>query len=44
MKWTLKLGRIYGIDVRMHLTFALLIGWVAFIFWRQGQSMAAAAT
>ncbi len=27
----------------MHLTFALLIGWVALIHWRQGQSMAAAA-
>ena len=42
MKWTLKLGRVSGIDVRMHITFALLIGWVALIHWRQGQSMAAA--
>ena len=42
MKWTLKLGRIGGIDVRMHLTFLLLIGWVALVHWRQGQSLAAA--
>jgi Zn-dependent protease len=42
MKWTLKLGRICGIDVRMHLSFVLLIGWVALVHWRQVQSLAAA--
>ena len=42
MKWSLKIGRFSGIDVRMHITFILLIGWVAFIYWRQGQSVAAA--
>ena len=41
MKWTLRLGRIYGVDVRMHFTFVLLIGWVAFVYWRQGQTMTA---
>jgi len=29
MKWSLKLGRIFGIDVYMHLTFLLLLAWVA---------------
>ena len=42
MKWSLKIGRFSGIDVRMHITFILLIGWVAFLHWRQGQSVAAA--
>ncbi len=41
MKWTLKLGRIGGIDVRMHFTFVLLISWVALVHWRQGQSLVA---
>jgi Zn-dependent protease len=42
MKWSLKLGRFSGIDVYMHFTFILLISWVAFVNWRQGQSIAAA--
>jgi Zn-dependent protease len=42
MKWSLKIGRFSGIDVRMHITFMFLIGWVAFLHWRQGQSVAAA--
>ena len=42
MKWTLKLCQIFGIDVRIHLTFVLLISWVAFIYWQQGQNLAAA--
>ena len=42
MQWSLKIGRFSGIDVRMHITFVLLIGWVAFLHWRQGQSVAAA--
>lgn len=44
MKWTLKICRVYGVDVRVHLTFALLIGWVAFIYWRHGQTITASLT
>ena len=29
MKWSWKIGRIAGIDVRMHGTFLILLGWVA---------------
>ena len=29
MKWQWKLGRFAGIDVYVHATFLLLIGWVA---------------
>ena len=42
MKWSLRIGRFSGIDVRMHFTFLLLVGWFAMIYWRQGQSLAAA--
>ncbi len=43
MKWSLKIGRFAGIDVYMHFTFLFLIGWVALVHWRQGQSLAAAS-
>jgi len=42
MKWSLKIGRFSGIDVRMHITFLLLVGYVALIYGRQGQSVSAA--
>jgi Zn-dependent protease/CBS domain-containing protein len=42
MKWSLTIGRFFGIDVRVHITFVLLIGWVALIHWQQGQSVTAA--
>ena len=43
MKWSVRIGRFSGIDVYMHFTFLLLIGWVALVHWRQGQSIASAA-
>jgi len=42
MKWSVKIGKFVGIDVYMHLTFLLLIGWVALVHWQQGQSVLAA--
>ncbi len=41
MKWQWKLARIAGIDVYMHATFLLLIGWMAFTYWTEQQSLAA---
>ncbi len=41
MKWSIKIGRFVGIDVYMHLTFLLLIGWVALVHWQQGRSIGA---
>ena len=35
MKWQWKLARIAGIDVYMHATFLLLIGWVAYSHWTE---------
>jgi Zn-dependent protease/CBS domain-containing protein len=33
MRWQWKLGRFAGIDVYVHATFILLIGWVAYNYW-----------
>lgn len=30
MSWSLKLGRIFGIDIKVHLTFLLILVWGAF--------------
>lgn len=30
MSWSWKLGRVAGIDLLVHATFLLLVGWVAF--------------
>lgn len=30
MGWSIKLGRIFGIDIKMHLTFLLIVFWGAF--------------
>jgi Zn-dependent protease len=42
MKWSIRIGRLAGIDLYMHVTFLLLVGWVAFMYWRQGQSIGSA--
>jgi Zn-dependent protease/predicted transcriptional regulator len=42
MKWSLKIGKFVGIDVYMHVTFLLLVGWVALVHWQTGQSAGAA--
>ena len=41
MKWQRKIARIAGIDVYMHATFLLLIGWVALSHWTGQQSWSA---
>ena len=42
MKRSWKLGRFLGIDVFMHFTFLLLIGWVLLSHWAAGESLEAA--
>jgi Zn-dependent protease len=39
MKWQWKLGRFFGIDVFVHATFLLLIGWVGYSDWLKNQSL-----
>lgn len=42
MNWSFKLGRFLGIDVFIHFTFLLLLGFIAVAHWVAGQSLAAA--
>jgi Zn-dependent protease/predicted transcriptional regulator len=38
MKWQLKLGTFAGIDVFIHTTFLLLIGWFGYTYWLEHQN------
>jgi Zn-dependent protease/predicted transcriptional regulator len=42
MKWSLRIGRFAGIDVFVHATFFLLIGWLAIADWMQRHDARAA--
>jgi Zn-dependent protease/predicted transcriptional regulator len=33
MKWSWKIGRLWGIDIFMHVTFLLIVGWLAVNYW-----------
>ena len=35
MKWSPKIGRIFGIDVHVHFTFLLLLAFVGFSYWQR---------
>lgn len=35
-EWSLSLGRIAGTEVRLHVTFALLIAWFGVSAWLRG--------
>ena len=41
MPWSLKLVRIAGIDVYVHATFFMVIGWIALSHWNESQNLAA---
>lgn len=42
MKWSLKLGKLVGIDVYLHFTFLLLLAFLGFYYWRATQDVTAA--
>lgn len=42
MKWSVKVGRIAGIDVFIHSTFLLLIAWLAFMYYVNDVSLTGA--
>ena len=42
LKWNLKLGRFFGIDVYLHFTFLLILGFLAIAHWLPGRSVEAA--
>ena len=39
MKWSWRAGRLAGIDLRIHATFLLLLGWVAVSHWVASRSL-----
>jgi Zn-dependent protease/CBS domain-containing protein len=41
MKWSWKVGQLAGIELRIHTTFLLLLGWVWASYWIAGKSMQA---
>src|SRR5256886_16696724 len=43
MSWSLPIFRIAGIQLRIHITFLLLIGWLAFGYYTEGGSAVALA-
>lgn len=43
MKWQWKLGNFAGIDVFVHATFLLIIGWVGYSYWIQHGTVAKVA-
>ena len=42
MKWSWKIGTLAGIELRIHVTFLLLLGWVGATHWMAGRSIDAA--
>lgn len=44
MKWSAKLGRFAGIDVRVHVTFLILLAYLAAVFWSDTGTVAGVLT
>jgi Zn-dependent protease/CBS domain-containing protein len=42
MKWSPKIGRLFGIDVHLHFTFLLLLVFLGFAYWQRTQRIEAA--
>jgi Zn-dependent protease/CBS domain-containing protein len=42
MKWSWKIGTLAGVELRIHATFLLLLGWVGARHWMTGRSVDAA--
>jgi stage IV sporulation protein FB len=36
MRWSIKIARIVGIDVKIHVTFLLLLAWIGVAYYLQG--------
>jgi Zn-dependent protease/CBS domain-containing protein len=43
-RWSWRLGRLFGIEVRVHATFLILLGWVAMSHFMAGHGLSMAAS
>ena len=41
MPWSITIARVGGTDVRIHVTFLLLLGWIWFAYYQRGGTEAA---
>jgi Zn-dependent protease/CBS domain-containing protein len=41
MRWSIKIARVAGIEVRLHLTFLLFLAWIGFSYYQLGGAPAA---
>jgi Zn-dependent protease/CBS domain-containing protein len=41
MRWSIKIARVAGIEVRLHLTFLLFLAWIGFSYYQRGGAEAA---
>ncbi|RJP26591.1 MAG: site-2 protease family protein [Candidatus Omnitrophota bacterium] len=39
MKWSWKLGKVFGIEVAIHATFYIIIAWVVLLHWMDGDNL-----
>ncbi len=42
MSWSFRIGKFFGIDVYMHFTFILLLGFIGLSYWMQTRELASA--
>ncbi len=41
MSWSVRIGKFFGVDVYLHVTFLLLLGFVGLSHWRQSRELSA---
>ena len=42
MRWSVKIGRIAGTEIRLHITFLIFLAWIGFAYYQAGGREAAA--
>ncbi|HMA24105.1 MAG TPA: site-2 protease family protein [Gemmatimonadaceae bacterium] len=43
MKWSWRIGRVAGVDLRVHATFVILLAWLALVYYRETGTAAGGA-
>jgi len=42
LRWSWTIGRLAGIEIRIHATFGIIVAWVAFSYWMVGRTLLSA--